>query len=93
MLRAKGHNAARAPAIKPTIEGVRQAVRSMLAPRQNDILDRILPHKGIKRQDLADALKCHVRAKGFLNDLSRLHSLGLVKFEAGVERPADFLIG
>lgn len=82
-------------AVPTTLAGLRHTVAQVLQPAQRRLFDLVVSTypAPIGRVELAQAVGHHVRTKSFINNLGRLHSLGLVTYPAaGGVCAADFLM-
>jgi hypothetical protein len=75
------------------------AIKTVLTPRQGEILDMVMPHGPlappdgyVERVAIADQLGLHERTKSLLNDLGRLRTLGLIIYRGAHVRAADYLM-
>lgn len=82
----------------PSREELIAGVKTQLSNRQCEILDEALGRgqcfltgNALERQALADRFGLHVRTKSFLNDLSRMKTLGLIYYSGTAIAAADFL--
>lgn len=77
------------------LKDLRAQVCAWLPPAQARILDIVLHTfpQPVARDELAARLDFHPRTKGFLNNIGRLRTLGLLEGHANAPRAAGFLFG
>jgi hypothetical protein len=77
------------------LKDLRAQVCEWLPPAQARILDIVLRTfpQPVARDELAARLDFHPRTKGFLNNIGRLRTLGLLEGHANAPRAASFLFG
>lgn len=90
-----GRASAALPPIRPTLQGVRDAIAQILQPAQVRIFEIVVAAwpDPIARDDVASRLDTHPRTKTLLNNVGRLSSMGLITYpRPGELRAADFLM-
>jgi hypothetical protein len=75
---------AESPKVAPTLADVHTRLKSVLSGTQSKLFDLIAKADGrIPRLQLAEQAGKHPNTKGFVNDLGRLRSLGILDYQQG----------